>query len=65
MDSVFYKEIPTKVAMRTKQQVAKYCPPAYAGMTYKANASTQKKHPARLGAGCNFSREDEAKLQLN
>ena len=29
------KEIPTLVAMRTKQQVVKCCPPAYAGMTIK------------------------------
>ena len=29
------KEIPTLVAMRTKQQVVKCCPPAYAGMTSK------------------------------
>ena len=29
----FGKKIPTLVAMRTKQQVVKCCPPAYAGMT--------------------------------
>ena len=31
--SLVGEEIPTLVAMRTKQQVAKCCPPAYAGTT--------------------------------
>jgi hypothetical protein len=32
------REIPTLVAMRTKKQSSKYCPPAFAGMTHKQAA---------------------------
>ena len=35
------KEIPTLVVMRTKQQVVKCCPPAYAGMTRKVARTTK------------------------